>query len=132
METSGFDYDPEFGGEDGSNDTATYTLTVDEDHNLLTVALVWHVKIDGGTGNSFDGTATLYDLDLEIYDIAADEVVAESVGSMDNRENLWIRPGSRSKLRNPGQAGGRPGGVFVGLRPGLDHPGRCRSGSHSR
>ncbi|WP_319526480.1 hypothetical protein [uncultured Desulfosarcina sp.] len=101
VETSGFDYDPEFGGEDGSNDTATYTLTVDEDHNLLTVALVWHVKIDGGTGNSFDGTATLYDLDLEIYDIAADEVVAESVGSMDNRENLWIAlvPGQSYEIR---------------------------------
>ena len=101
VETSGFDYDPEFGGEDGSNDIATYTLTADEDHNLLTVALVWHVEIDGGTGNSFDGTATLYDLDLEIYDIAAGEVIAESAGSADNRENLWtaLVPGQSYEIR---------------------------------
>ena len=101
VETSGFDYDPEFGGEDGSNDTATYTLTADEDHNLLTVALVWHVEIDGGSGNSFDGTATLYDLDLELYDIAAGEVVAESAATADNRENLWITlvPGQSYEIR---------------------------------
>ncbi|BBO86518.1 hypothetical protein DSCO28_70840 [Desulfosarcina ovata subsp. sediminis] len=101
VETSGFDYDPEFGGADKSNDAATYTLTADAAHNLLTVALVWHVRIDGGSGYAFDGTATLYDLDLELYDITAGEVVAESVGSGDNRENLWVAlvPGQSYEIR---------------------------------
>lgn len=87
---TGFDYDPAFGGEAGCNDTATYTLTADGEHNLLTVALVWHLRIDGGSGYSFDGTATRYDLDLELYDITAGAVVAQSMGSADNSEHLWV------------------------------------------
>ncbi len=106
--TSGFDYDPEFGGAAGSNTTATYTLAADEDHNLLTIALVWHLKIDGGNWFNFDETATLYNLDLELYDTTTGEIVAESTGSSDNRENLWVTlvPGRNYEIRvkpGPGQ-----------------------------
>ena len=129
VETCGFDYDPAFGVENGCNDTATYTLTVDADHNLLTVALVWHVKIDGGSENAFDGAATLYDLNLELYDVAAGEVVAESAATEDNRENLWVAliPGRSYEIRVLVASG--QGVFYMGLCPCLDHRGRCRPGS---
>jgi hypothetical protein len=103
---AGFDYDPAFGG-DGCNETATYFFTADESHNLLTVALVWHIRIDGGRRFGFDGAASLYDLDLELYDIAAGEVVAESVGNADNSEHLWIVliPGQSYEIRVKPAAG---------------------------
>ncbi len=101
METSGFDYDPQFGGADGSNNTATYTLTADEGHNLLTASLVWHVKIDGGNEDNFDQTATLYNLDLELYDTTSHAIITESCGIVDNSEHLRIAliPGHSYEIR---------------------------------
>ena len=87
MEHAGFDYDPAFGG-DGCNDTATYRFTADASHNLLSVALVWHIRIDGGTTNAFDGAATLYNLSLELYDITQGQLVNRSDSGVDNSEHL--------------------------------------------
>ncbi|WP_051554428.1 dockerin type I domain-containing protein [Desulfobulbus elongatus] len=86
----GFDYDPAFGGLDGSNAEATYPLTVDADHTLLTAALVWHAAVDGGTSMVFSGTTVLHDLDLELYDVTSASVVSRSAGSADNSEHLWV------------------------------------------
>jgi hypothetical protein len=96
----GFDYDPYFGGLD-CNGTATYTLTPDIEHNLLTAALVWHIAIDGGTPYNFDNTAVLYNLDLELYDLTAGEVVAQSADSGNNSEHLWeaLVPGHVYEIR---------------------------------
>ena len=98
---AGFDYDPEFGGASGCNQTATYTLTADASHNLLTAALVWHIKIDGGISAVFDGTAVLHDLNLELYDLMAGETVAQSAGCDNNSEHLWVTltPGHTYEMR---------------------------------
>jgi hypothetical protein len=96
----GFDYDPHFGGS-GCNGSATYAFTPDSDHNLLTTALVWHISIDGGTRFSFCADATLYDLDLVLYDQSQGEIVAASTSTQNNTENLHVAlvPGHAYQLR---------------------------------
>lgn len=87
----GFDYDPEFGGADGSNATASYYLTADTEHTLLSIALVWNLKVDGGSMNKFNGAVTLYDLDIVIYDRTEGGLeVAASRGSYENTENIHV------------------------------------------
>ena len=89
----GFDYDPAFGGADGSNDAASYYFSVDKDERHLWAALVWNIAVDAGAGPYFVGEAALYDLDLVLYDVtdpAAPRQVAASTSSIDNTENLWV------------------------------------------
>lgn len=90
--TTGFDYDPKFGGSAGSNASATYYFLQPTGTARLTATLAWNIDIDGGTSNNFDGTATLYDLDLQLFDVT-DPVNWVSVGSSnsstENTENLW-------------------------------------------
>ena len=90
---SGFDYDPHFGGSNSSNQTATYYLPTPATDGNLTAALVWNLKISGGTAGTFDGTATLYNVDLELFDVtnASSWVsIGYSRSTADNTENLWL------------------------------------------
>ncbi len=90
---SGFDYDPHFGGLNSSNQTATYYLPMPTTDGNLTAALVWNLKIHGGTAGSFNSTATFYHLDLELFDVtnASNWVsVGYSRSTTDNTENLWL------------------------------------------
>jgi hypothetical protein len=86
----GFDYDPSFGGAGGSKATATYTFLAAADSQFA-ATLAWNVNVTGPTGpsNNFDGSATLYNLDLTLTDLTAGLVVASSQSSIDNTENLW-------------------------------------------
>ena len=96
----GFDYDPFFGGQGGSNSVATYYFTVDKMSVHLWAALVWNVDIDAGSGPYFVGSAALYDLDLLLYDVteqSAPQLVAGSTGSGGNTENLWVELNGRRK-----------------------------------
>jgi len=89
----GFDYDPQFGGGSGSNRLGSYYFSTDLSQGTLTASLVWHIDIDGGTAHDFDGTATLYDLDLLLYDITNSNDWLEKAFSRsneDNTENLWV------------------------------------------
>lgn len=92
----GFDFDASFGGLNGSNASATYAFTADPAHAWLTAALVWNVDIDGGAPGAFDGTGTLFDLDLELWSnngtatTADDFLFGASTGSADNSEHLWL------------------------------------------
>ena len=97
---SGFDYDPAFGGENGSNTVATYYFTADKDSTLLRAALVWNIDIDAGAGPHFAGSATLYDLDLFLYDVTGTgepRQVAASTAPADNTENLWVGLGKNRR-----------------------------------
>jgi len=90
---NGFDYDPHFGGSNASNQTATYYLPVPATDGTLTAALVWNLRIDGGTAGAFNGAATVYNLDLELFDVtnASSWVsVGYSRSIADNTENLWL------------------------------------------
>ena len=107
----GFDYDPRFGGAGGSNHVATYLLPVCDRDAMLAVALVWNLKVAGGTTNQFNGTAEMFDLDLALLDVTAPGEpvpVTTSAGRGDNSENLWVslRAGRQYQLevrRAPGQ-----------------------------
>ena len=94
--TYGFDYDPSFGGAGtggGSNVTGSYTVSTGASQVMLTAALSWNVDVADGGGNSFPGVATLYDMDLRLYDETAGGhvLVVESAGTIDNTENIWIQ-----------------------------------------
>ncbi len=89
--TRGFDYDPHFGGQGGSNSTATYPLPVQAQPALLTATLAWNLDIAGPAGNDFDGTATLRDLNVELINLGnGGSVVASSASALENTENLWL------------------------------------------
>ena len=90
----GFDYDPYFGGLDGSNSVASYFFAVNSGFEKLWASLVWNIRIDAGNGTIFDGVATLIDLDLILYDVTnaeAPQLVADSADSGGNTENIWIQ-----------------------------------------
>ena len=105
----GFDYDPSFGGDGGSNVTASYFFTNDTGLNRLWASLVWNIKIAGGEGSNFDGAAAFNDLDLFLYDVTAPEdpqLISASTGSAGSTENLWLRIS-------------KPGSYMIQVRPGL-------------
>ena len=84
----GFDYDPSFGS-GGNNNIASYYFSAGADPKILSASLAWNIDIDGGN-NRFDGTATLYDLDLFLYDVTgAQSLLISSTSSIDNTENIW-------------------------------------------
>ena len=90
---TGWDYDPQFGGAAGGNTVATYYLPTPAADSKLIVALVWNLQVDGGTPGSFDGSATLFDLDLQLRDLttAARPVTVETSRSKtENSEHLWL------------------------------------------
>ena len=98
----GFDYDPFFGGQGGSNSVASYQFAVDKAFGRLWAALVWNIDIDAGGGPYFVGSAALYDMDLLLYDVtepAAPQLVAASSGSGGNTENLWVELNGKRQYR---------------------------------
>lgn len=111
--SAGFDFDPAFGGAAGSNTLATYRLPVSTSPRRLAAALVWNLRIDGGSRFRFDGTATAFDLDLQLLD-ATDpanpvEVARPAADWQHNSELLWLdlQPGHSYWLRVlPGAAQG--------------------------
>ena len=89
----GFDYDPFFGGSNDSNDEASYYFTADSNVLRLSAALIWNLDIDGGNRFLFEGSATLHDLNLFLYDVTepGNPLLmgsSESIG--ENSEHLWI------------------------------------------
>jgi hypothetical protein len=92
----GFDYDPSFGGAGaggGSNVTGSYYFSSGSNPVMLTAALVWNVAVADGGRNAFPGAATLYDMDLRLYDVTAGShvLIVESASSIDNTENVWVQ-----------------------------------------
>lgn len=92
IDPDGFDYDPSFGGSGGGNDKASYYFTADSRSLILSVSLVWNLYIDGGpSDDSFNGSATLHDLNLFLNDVTDPGdplLVARSESIAENTENL--------------------------------------------
>lgn len=88
---NGFDYDPHFGGAGGSNSTATYRFfTTPGQDSVFSASLVWNINIAGGNGNQFSGTATLYDLNLKLFDVTGNPfLLTDSSSTGENTENIW-------------------------------------------
>lgn len=90
---AGFDYDSAFGGANNTNTTASYFFdTTDTDHLQLSATLAWNLDIDGGIGRNFDGSATLYDFNLFLYDVTNNDktLIASSESLIDNTENIGL------------------------------------------
>jgi hypothetical protein len=86
---NGFDYDPHFGGAGGSNSTATYRFSTTTALSKLSASLVWNIDIAGGTSR-FSGAATLFDMDLLLYDVTGSQLLlADSASATENTENIW-------------------------------------------
>jgi autotransporter-associated beta strand protein len=93
VQAAGFDYDPQFGGAGGANDSGSYDFTAGWTGQTLTASLVWNAKVDINQvkqGN-YATAATLHDLNLSLYDITtgAPALVATSSSNNQNTENLW-------------------------------------------
>ncbi len=88
---NGFDYDPHFGGAGGSNGTATYNFsTAPGQNSIFSASLVWNIDIAAGDSNIFSGAATLYNLDLKLFDVTGIPLLlANSSSSGENTENIW-------------------------------------------
>lgn len=89
----GFDYDPRFGGANGTNATAAYRLPVGERDGMLAATLAWNLRVTGEVFGVFVDSATLFDLDLVLLDVtdpASPVTVATSASNGDNTENLWV------------------------------------------
>jgi hypothetical protein len=87
---NGFDYVPHFGGAGGSNGVATYRFNTAAGPSNLTASLVWNINIAGGSGSTFSGTATLLDMDLQLYDVTDGNpvLVLQSSGQLENSETI--------------------------------------------
>ncbi len=92
ISAAGFDFDASFGGLTGSNRQATYRFSTGNRGGHLAISLVWNMDIRGGSLLAFDARATLYDLDLVLYDVSGNKrvVVAESRSGIDNSENIYV------------------------------------------
>ncbi len=89
---SGFDYDPAFGSLYGSNNEASYFFSSSGPLEIF-ATLAWNVDIEGGSLGDFDDTATLYGLDLFLYDVSDSGnwlLLSSSESTVDNTENLWM------------------------------------------
>ncbi|MGK0442582.1 MAG: hypothetical protein ACJA0N_002394 [Pseudohongiellaceae bacterium] len=86
---AGFDYDSSFGGSKGSNSIASYRFSALSAASKLQASLAWNLEIDGGSF-TFNETATLYNLDLELIDLTLGSAVALSDSSIENTENLYL------------------------------------------
>jgi hypothetical protein len=87
IKSVGFDYDPAFGGLNGSNKTGSYVfmaLTT----GSLTASLVWNLNVTGETAGGFDTSATLYHLGLYLYDMTSSSEVAYAASLVDNTQNI--------------------------------------------
>jgi len=102
---TGFDYDSSFGGSNGSNSQGTYFFTTGSEDVEFIASLVWNLKIaTGNRGSYFQTAATLYDLDLNLFDISdgGDWVlVTSSTSNSENTENIraFLKAGTPYALR---------------------------------
>ena len=88
IKSVGFDYDPAFGGLNGSNKTGSYifkALTT----GSLSATLAWNLNVKGEAAGVFDTSATLYNLGLYLYDMTTSLKVASATSLVDNTENIW-------------------------------------------
>jgi len=108
---AGFDHDGSFGGLGGSNRQATYRFSTVNAGGRLTVSLIWNIDINGGSPLRFNSTATLYDLDMILYDVSGDDriVVVESRSTRDNSENIYVELAAQHNYE-------------IHIQPGVDQP----------
>lgn len=107
VQTSGYDYDPAFGGDAGSNDVGDYDLGLINMDGFLAASLVWNADITGPPSPSstqFSYNASVEKLKLSVFSIATngtESLIEESISSVSNTQNIWleVNAGGHYKLR---------------------------------
>jgi hypothetical protein len=91
----GFDYST-IGGLNGTGRTASYFFNAANEATLF-ASLVWNISIS----NDASLTTTLHHLNLSLFDVTRNTLVATSASSLDNTQNLFIRLllGDRYEMR---------------------------------
>lgn len=89
---TGFDYMPKFGGRRNADTLAEYNLGTSTGNQFFAVSLVWNLDVEGVNNGFFDSSAVLRNLDLYLVDTTAgaNTVVASSLSTIDNTENIWF------------------------------------------
>ena len=92
----GFDYVGAFGGAGGSPRLSSYFFNAAGDQTL-SASLVWNISIS----NDASLTATLHHLNLSLFDVTKNQLLATSASSLDNTQNIFLRvlSGDRYELR---------------------------------
>ena len=119
----GFDYVGAFGGAGGSPRLSSYFFNAAGDQTL-SASLVWNISIS----NDASLTATLHHLNLSLFDVTKNQLLATSASSLDNTQNIFLRvlSGDRYKLRvTTDESGNFSQDYALAWRLGLPH--RCRS-----
>ncbi|MDD2758776.1 MAG: thrombospondin type 3 repeat-containing protein [Methylomonas sp.] len=81
---AGFDYDPSFGGLNGSNSTASYVFTASSNESIK-ASLVWNVSVS----NNSALTTTIHHLGLSLIDVTdGGSIKANSESLIDNTQNI--------------------------------------------
>jgi autotransporter-associated beta strand protein len=93
VHAAGFDYDPHFGGANGSNSSGVYDFTAGWTGQTLTATLAWNARIDIEQVKlgEYANAGTLYNLDLSLFDTTTGTptLVASSTSGNQNTENIW-------------------------------------------
>jgi hypothetical protein len=91
----GFDYGT-IGGLNGTGRAASYFFNTTEDVTLF-ASLVWNLSVSNNT----QLTSRLYNLDLALFDVTHNQLVATSASLLDNTENLYfdLILGNRYEMR---------------------------------
>ena len=100
----GWDYDSNFGGDNSTNDRASYQFTASSNSEVLHATLAWNLEVKGFTASP--GNTTLRDLNLVLYDVTNQQVVtqkgATSQSTTENTENIFfdgLVAGNRYEIR---------------------------------
>lgn len=99
----GFDYAGAFGGLNGSTRTGSYFFNATDDVTLF-ASLVWNLDVPNDATILIPGseqTGRLYNLDLLLFDVTNNQLVASSTSLLDNTENLYFNLllGNRYEMR---------------------------------
>ncbi len=104
ISSRGWDYDSNFGGDNSTNDRASYHFTATTTGEVLHATLAWNIEVQGFT--SSPANTTLRDLNLVLYDVTNSQVVsqtgASSLSTTENTENIFfdgLVAGNRYEIR---------------------------------
>ena len=107
VQTTGFDFDPAFGGSNGSNSVADYNLGQIETDGFLVASLVWNADVTGplsANSSRFYYNASLEQLKLSLLMVdsnGTESLVTEVIDTVSNTQNIWLAvdQGVHYKLR---------------------------------
>lgn len=91
IRSTGFDYGS-IGGPNGTGHTASYFFNTTGSELSLFASLVWNLDVaNTSIFNAVPPATKLYNLDLSLFDVTNNRLVATSASLIDNTENLYFK-----------------------------------------